>query len=435
MKRINRYFRIEERGSKIGTEVRAGVATFLTMAYILFVNPQILQEAGMPAADVTLATALAAALATLVMGLYANYPFALASGMGLNAFFAYSVVIGMGVSYQTALAAVFVEGVIFLLLTVGGIRTAIIHAIPISLKQATTSGIGLFLALIGFQQAGFITSDPATIVGLGDLRVTGTVLALVGIILIGILMVRRVLGAILIGIVVVTVLAWIAGVATPPTDIFSVPGWPEETFLAMEFELLFTGQLIAVILAFLFVDFFDTAGTLIGVGNLGGFLNEAGELENADEAFTADAVGTIVGSLLGTSTVTTYVESATGVEEGGRTGLTAIVVALLFLLALFFTPVFVAVPPIATAPALIVVGALMMQGARNLDWSKYDEAIPAFLTITTMAFTYSIANGIVAGIVSFVLIKLLSGKPRDVHWVMYILAALLMVYYGTIGGV
>ncbi len=432
---MHNYFKIHERGSTVGTEIRAGLATFLTMAYILFVNPQILGEAGMPAADVTFATAIASALATLIMGVYANYPFALAPGMGLNAYFTYSIVLGMGVSYQVALAAVLIEGIIFMLLAFGGIRTAVINAIPLTLKTATMSGIGLFLAIIGLKQAGVVVANPATLVSLGDVQSVPVLLSLAGVVLIAVLMSRRILGAILIGIIAVTSVAWVAGLAPLPAGVISMPSLPKETFLAFDFSPLLTGKLIAVVIAFLFVDFFDTAGTLIGVGRLGGFLNEKGELERADQAFTADAAGTIMGAMLGTSTVTSYIESATGIEEGGRTGLTAVVVAALFLVSPFFTPLFVAIPSMATAPALIMVGALMMQGARDVAWSKIDEAVPAFLTIAMMPFTYSIANGIVAGIVSYVAIKLLGGKAREVHVLMYILAAALTIYYGVTGGV
>ncbi len=426
-------FHLGERHTTVATEVRAGFATFLTMAYILFVNPQILSEAGMPAGDVAIATALASAVATLVMGLYANYPFALAPGMGLNAYFTYSVVQGMGVSYETALAAVFVEGIVFLLLAVGGIRSAVLNAIPMALKAAITAGIGLFLTIIGFQNAGIVVADPATLVALGDLGRSDVVLALIGLVLIGVLLARRMTGAILIGIVVVTSGAWLLGAAPGPTGLFSMPRLPAETFLAFDFDTLWSGKLVTVVLAFLFVDFLDTAGTLVGVGKAGGFLDERGDLPNADRAFTADAVGTTVGALLGTSTVTSYIESATGIEEGGRTGLTAVVVAALFFLSIFFTPLFTAVPAAATAPALIVVGALMMGAVRDVAWAEIDEALPAFLTIAAMPLTYSIANGIVFGILSFAAIKLLSGRRQDVHVILYILAAILLLYFIFIG--
>ncbi len=429
---LERFFQVRERGSSLATEIRAGVTTFLTMAYILFVNPQILSAAGMPATDVAVATALASAVATLAMALYANFPFALAPGMGLNAYFTFGVVKGMGVDWPVALAAVFIEGLLFLALAFGGIRTAIINAIPLSLKAATTTGIGLFLAIIGFQNAGIVVDHPATLVSLGNLRDPAVLLSLAGLVLIGVLLSRKVKGAVLAGIIAVTVVAWVTGLAPAPERIFGLPSFPQETLLAFDFSNILSGALLTVILAFLFVDFFDTAGTLIGVGRLAGFVNQRGELPGADRAFAADAAGTTVGAMLGTSTVTTYIESAAGVEEGGRTGLTALTVAVLFLLSLFFTPLFIAVPAIATAPALIVVGVLMMQGARDLDWSRMDEALPAFLTIVIMPFTFSIANGIAAGIVAFVALKLLSGKGREVHPIMYVLAVLLALYYGFI---
>lgn len=432
---LERFFQLQEQDTTVWTEVRAGTATFLTMAYILFVNPQILSQAGMPAADVTLATGLAAALATLVMGLYANYPFALAPGMGLNAYFTFGVVLGMGVSYPVALAAVLVEGLLFLGMAFGGVRTAVINAIPMPLKLATTSGIGLFLAIIGFSNAGLTVGSEGTLVTLGDLHSSSVLLALGGLMAMAIMMVRGITGSILMGIVAVTVVAWGTGAAPAPEGIMTVPSLPRETFLAFDFEVFASLQLVPVVLAFLFVDFFDTAGTLVGVGRLGGFLNEKGELARSSRAFTADAVGTTAGAMLGTSTVTTYIESATGIEEGGRTGLTALVVAGFFLLSLFFTPLFTAVPAAATAPALIIVGALMMQGVGQIRWRQYDQAIPAFLTITAMPFTYSIANGIALGIVSYVIIKLLSGRSGEVHLLMYILALLLALYYGATGGI
>jgi adenine/guanine/hypoxanthine permease len=434
MNALDRHFRISERGSSIGTEIRAGVATFLTMAYILFVNPQILAEAGMPVEDVTLATALAASIATMVMGLAANYPFALAPGMGLNAYFTYGVVLGMGVSYQTALAAVFVEGLLFLLLAFGGIRTAVVNAIPPNLKRAITAGIGLFLTIIGFSSAGFIQASPATLVTLGDLTSTAAVIALGGLLLMAAMLSRGWSGAILIGIIAMTAVAWTTGLSPAPKRVAMVPGLPTETFLALDFQGLLSGKLVIVILAFLFVDFFDTAGSLIGIGRIGKFLDEEGRLPRANRAFTADAAGTTVGALLGTSTVTTYIESATGIRDGGRTGLTAIVVSILFALSTVFTPVFVAVPAAATAPALIVVGALMMTSAREIDWVRTDEALPAFLTMAAMPFTYSIANGVVFGIVSYAAVKVLSGRPRDVHPIMAVLAVLMTLYYAFAGG-
>lgn len=426
---LERLFQLQAHNTTVGTELRAGIATFLTMAYILLVNPQILSQAGMPIADVTLATALAAALASLVMGLYANYPIALAPGMGLNAYFTFSVVLGMGVSYQVALTAVFVEGLLFLALSALGIRKALINAIPMSLKIAIAGGIGLFLAIIGFQNAGLVVDNPATLVALGDLHAPSVWLAVLGLVLIAVLLTRKITGALVIGITAVTLLAWLTGIAPAPSAVVAAPQLPEETFAAFDFSSLFTGKLLLVVLAFLFVDLFDTAGTLIGIGRVGGFLDDQGHLPRANRAFLADALGTTVGALLGTSTVTSYIESASGIEEGGRTGLTAVVVAGLFMLAIFFTPLFIAVPAAATAPALIIVGAMMLESVRDVPWKQPDEAIPAFLTITAMPFTYSIANGIVLGLVAYTTLKLLSGKTKDVHPLLYGLIVILFGYF------
>ncbi|RLA36954.1 MAG: NCS2 family permease [Gammaproteobacteria bacterium] len=426
---INRYFHLEERGTTVATEVRAGFTTFLTMAYILFVNPQILSLTGMPAADVAVATALAAALATLMMGLFANFPFALAPGMGLNAYFTFGVVQGMGVEWPVALTAVLIEGVLFMALAMTGVRTLLVNAIPRCIKIATITGIGLFLAIIGFENAKLTVDHPATLVTLGDLNSPAVLLALGGIILIAALMVKQIKGAVLIGILVLTLISWVTGLSPAPNELVAMPHLPRETLLAIDFSQVFTGTMLTVIIAFLFVDLFDTAGTLLGVGRLAGFLDDKGNLPGSERAFMADATGTTAGALLGTSTVTTYVESATGIEEGGRTGLTAVVVAALFLLSLFFTPLFTSVPALATAPALIVVGAMMMLGARDLDWTQMDEAVPAFLTVVAMPFTYSIAHGITLGIVSYVLIHLVTGQTNKIHPVMWVLAALLIAFH------
>ena len=431
MQMLDQIFGLRDQKTSIGVELRAGVVTFLTLSYILFVNPQILSQAGLPAEDVVFATAVASAVATLVMGLWANYPFALAPGMGLNAYFTFGVVGAMGVDWRVALAAVFVEGLLFLVLAITGIRGALLGAIPAPIKIATMSGIGLFLAMIGLQNAGVVRDDPSTLVALGDLSEPGTLFAMTGLVLISTLMARRIKGAILVGIVTVSIAAWWAGISPAPEDLVTLPALPGETFLALDFHGLLSGKMLTVILAFLFVDFFDTAGTLFGVGRLAGFVDDRGQLPRINRAFAADAVGTSVGALLGTSTVTSYVESATGVEEGGRTGLTAVTVAVLFLLALFFTPVFTAVPAIATAPALIVVGALMMRGTRDIDWHRVDEAIPAFLTLAVMPLTFSIANGITFGIISYVGIKVLSGRFREVHPLMYLLAILLVTFHAA----
>jgi AGZA family xanthine/uracil permease-like MFS transporter len=428
---LERWFQLRERGTTLATEVRAGLVTFLTMAYILFVNPQILAQAGLPKDDVAIATAVASAMATLVMGIWADYPFALAPGMGLNAYFTFGVVGNLGVDWKVALAAVFAEGLLFLALTVAGVRRAILDAIPLCLKVATMSGIGLFLAFIGFRNAGLVVAHPATLVTLGEVTAPPTLLALAGLLVTAALLVVEARGALLLGILATAGVGWLLGVAPSPHAVFSLPRLPSQTFLAMDFSGLAEAGMVTVVLAFLFVDFFDTAGTLIGVGRLAGFIDDRGELPRADRAFAADALGTVAGAALGTSTVTSYIESATGVEEGGRTGLTAVVVGLLFLLALFFVPLLAAVPPAATAPALVVVGALMMRGARDLDWRRAEESVPSFLTLAAMPFTFSIANGISLGIVSWVGIRLATGRWRDVPPLMGLLALLLVAYYGS----
>jgi AGZA family xanthine/uracil permease-like MFS transporter len=434
MEAIANYFKLEAAGSDIRTEIRAGLTTFLTMAYILFVNPQLLSQSGMPANDVAFATAMASSIACLIMGLYARFPFALAPGMGLNAYFTYGVVQGMGVEWQVALAAVLVEGLVFMALALTSVRSKMINAIPHCIKVATMTGIGLFLAIIGFQKAGLTVDHGATLVTLGDLTEPSVMLALFGIVLTGALMVREFKAAILVSILVLTGLAWLTGLSAVPEQIMAMPSLPKETFLAVasvDISQVLSAAFVTVVIAFLFVDVFDTAGTLVGTGRVAGLLNDKGELPGADRGFMADATGTAAGALLGTSTVTTYVESAAGIEAGGRTGLTAVVVGIMFLLALFFTPLFIAVPAQATAPALIVVGAMMMLSAKDLDWMKMDESVPAFLTVVAMPFTFSIANGITLGILSYVAINLLTGQWRKINVVMAILTVLLIAFHAT----
>ncbi len=426
---LERLFGLRELGVSVGTELRAGVTTFLTMAYILVVNPQVLSRAGMPAQDVAVATAIASAVATLVMGLWANYPFALAPGMGLNAYFTYGVVQGMGVPWQVALGAVFLEGLLFIALAGTGARKALMEAIPRPVNVATTIGIGLFLAMIGLQAAGVVVKQPTTLVTLGNLHSGSVMVALCGLILTAVLMTRKIRGAILLGIAGTTAAAWVSGLAEPPHTWLATPSFPEHTFLAFDLHSLLTGKILLVVLAFLFVDVFDTAGTLLGVGRAGGFLDEKGNLPRASRAFMADAVGTTFGAMVGSSTVTSYIESAAGVEEGGRTGLTAVVVALLFLLSLPLGPLLAAVPGVATAPALIIVGALMMGGVRNQDWSDPADAIPGFLTLVLMPLTYSIATGISFGLISWVVIRLLTGRWREVPALMWVLTPLLVLFF------
>ncbi|HZK18432.1 MAG TPA: NCS2 family permease, partial [Clostridia bacterium] len=425
-------FKLQENNTDVRTEVLAGITTFMTMSYIIFVNPSILSEAGMPWGAVFTATCIAAALATFIMGFFANYPFALAPGMGLNAYFTYTVVMQMGLSWQAALAAVFISGLIFIILTLTKAREAIINSIPMSLKLAVSAGIGLFIALIGFSGAGIIVSNPDTLMSLGNFREPGVIVAALGIIITGILVVRRVKGALLIGIVFTTVLGIPFGVTSLENfGIFSAPPPVTETLGAFTigFKEVLTFGLIPVIFAFTFVDLFDTIGTLIGVSSKAGMLDKNGNLPRANKALMADAVGTVAGSMMGTSTVTTYVESASGVAEGGRTGLTAVVAGVLFLVALFFSPLVGIVPGEATAPILIIVGIFMMEPVMKINFSDYLEAIPAFLAIVMMPFAYSIAEGIVFGILAYTFLHLLAGKAHKISLTMWILTLLFMIRF------
>ncbi len=428
---LERLFRLEERGSSIAIELRAGLVTFLTLSYILVVNPQILSQAGMPAADVAAATAIASAIACLVMGLYANFPFALAPGMGLNAYFTFGVVQAMGVDWRVALAAVFAAGVLFVLLAATGARQALIEAVPVPLQLAAMSGIGLFLALIGLENAGLVVAHPETLVSLGELRRPEPLLALAGLLLTGALLARRWRGAMLVGVLAVAAAAWGLGLAPLPERWLALPALPRETLMALDLRGLLDLSLAPVVFAFFFVAVFDTAGTLLGIGRLGGFVDERGRMPGARQAFLADATGSAIGALLGTSTVTAYIESATGIEEGGRTGLTAVVVGALLLLALVFAPALAAVPAVATAPALVVVGALMMRGVAAVPWDRPADAVPAFLTLAAMPLTFSIANGLALGIVSWVALRLAAGRWREVNPLLAGVAALVVAFYAV----
>ena len=424
-----KLFHLRELETNVATELRAGLVTFLTMAYILVVNAQILSDAGMPVEAVVFATAIASAVASLTMGLVANYPFALAPGMGLNAYFAYTVVGGMGFSWQQALAAVFIAGLIFVGLSFGGVRKAVLDSIPQTLKLATTGGIGLFLAFIGLQKAGLVKGHPATLVTLGNVHETMALLAIAGLLLLGVLAARRVRGGLLISILIITAVCWLTGQSPAPEQWVGMPSLPE-TMFALDFTGVPLKAMVTAVIAFLFVDLFDTAGTLMGVGRLGNFLDASGQLPRANRAFLADALGTTFGAVCGTSPVTTYIESATGIEEGGRSGLSAVTVSVLFLSSLFLTPIFIAVPAVATAPALIFVGALMMGSITDIPWKEPSEGLPAFLVLCGMPFTFSIANGIALGILSWVLIKLGTGRLREVSPVLLLLTALLALFYG-----
>ncbi|SEM48055.1 putative MFS transporter, AGZA family, xanthine/uracil permease [Candidatus Frackibacter sp. WG12] len=430
---LEKLFKLKENNTTVKTEIIAGLTTFMTMAYIIIVNPIILKDAGMPFEAVMAATVISAAFATLIMGLYANYPFALAPGMGLNAFFTYTVVLGMGLSWQAALAAVFVSGIFFILITITGIRTAIVNAIPTSLKRAVSAGIGLFIALIGLSNANIIVADKATLISLTDnLAEPNTLLALIGLVIIGVLMAKRVKGSILIGIIITTIIGIPLGVVeikegfSPFALKFNL-----ETLGAFRQgipELMNFGML-NVILAFTFVDLFDTIGTLVGTGARAGMLDEDGNLPKVGKALMADSLGTTFGSILGTSTVTTYVESTAGIVEGGRTGLTAVTVAVLFLASLVISPLVLLVPEAATAPALIIVGVLMMGAITDIDFEDFTEAFPAFMTIVMMPFAYSIAEGIAAGIIIYPVVKLVAGRSDEVHPMVYILALLFIARY------
>ncbi len=429
---LEKRFKLSQNGTNVKTEITSGFTTFMTMAYILAVNPIILSTTGMDAGAVFTATAISAAIATLIMALFANLPFALAPGMGLNAMFAFMICGAMGASWQTALTAVFIEGIIFIGLTVFNVREAIINSIPMPIKHAISVGIGLFIALIGFTNAGIVVTGKiingeanpgGLIVQLGDIYSPATAVAILGIIITSILVVRKVKGAILIGIIVTTIISIPAGVISlEGFKLFNLPPSIAPIALQFDFASVFTYKMFIILFTLLFVDMFDTIGTLIGVCGRANMLTEDGKVPNAKQALLADAVGTTVGAMLGTSTVTTYVESASGVGEGARTGLSALTVAVLFILSLFFSSIFLLVPGIATAPALIIVGMYMMAPISKIDWNNYLDAIPAFLTLAMMPFTYSIAEGITFGVLSYVIIAVLSSKTDKVKVSTYILS-------------
>lgn len=443
--RLDRFFALSASGATALGELRAASTTFLTMAYILVVNPAIVGEA-IPlgpsgAAQLLSATALAAALGTLLMGLIARYPFALAPGMGLNAYFTYTVVLGHGIPWQVALGAVFISGLVFIALSAGGVRRAIVRAVPRPLQIAIACGIGLFLAFIGLQNAGIVVASPATLVTLGDLAAPGPLLAFAGLFVMVALHARRVKGAILIGIVAVSALAIatsapvyhgapFAGFGGPPVRL---PVWPSDLFGALDIAGALELGLLGIVFTFTFVDLFDTAGTLIGLGDRAGLVDAHGDIPRGSRAFLADALATTGGAVIGSTTVTSYIESASGLEAGGRTGLTAVFVALMFLGALLFWPLLGAVPPVATAPALIMVGALMLQAVARIAWDDIRVAVPAFLAIAGMPLTFSIANGISLGIVSWVVIHAITGRAREVPWLLYLIAALLVARYAWLG--
>ena len=453
---LEKFFKLKENGTDAKTEILAGITTFMTMAYILAVNPNILEASGMDRGAVFTATALSAFIATCLMALLSNYPFVLAPGMGLNAYFAYTVVLGMGYSWQQALSAVFVEGLIFILLSLTNVREAIFNSIPMNLKHAVSVGIGLFIAFIGLQNAKIVVNNDSTLVSVFSFKSAvkdGTfnsmgitvLLALIGILVTAILLVKNIKGGILWGILItwgLGILCQFAGLYVPNPELgffsllpdfsngISVPSMAP-TFMKMDFSIVFSLDFVVIMFAFLFVDMFDTLGTLIGVASKADMLDKDGKLPKIKGALLSDAVGTSVGAVCGTSTVTTFVESASGVAEGGRPGLTAIVAAILFGLSLFLSPIFLAIPSFATAPALIVVGFLMLTSITKIDFNDYTEAIPCFIAIIAMPFMYSISEGIAMGVISYVVINLISGKAKEkkISVLMYVLTVLFILKY------
>ena len=426
---LKRLFGFDHTKTTIRREIVAGITTFLTMSYILAVNPTMFGRLdGMPSGAVFTSTTLAAIIGCLAMAFLGKLPFGLAPGMGLNAFFVYSVCLGMGYSWQFALTAVFIEGIIFILLTLGNIREAIVNAIPQSLRNAIGAGIGLFIAFIGLSSAGVVVHDDATLVALGDITSGSALLALIGLIITSLLYMRNVPGSILIGILVTMIIGMFMGV-TEFKGIVSHPESIAPIFCKFEFENIFTLDMLVVVLTFLFIDMFDTVGTLVGVCTKANMIDRDGRIYRIKQAFMADAIATTAGAVLGTSTTTTYIESAAGVAQGGRSGLTAFSVAICFAIALFFSPLFLSIPAAATAPALIIVGLLMLEPIAKIQWHDFTEAIPAFICVIMMPFTYSISNGILLGMIAYVVINVMSGRYKKISTTMYILALLFVLKY------
>ena len=424
---MEKFFKLKEHGTNVKTEVIAGFTTFMTMAYILAVNPDILSATGMDKGAVFTATVVSSIIATLIMSLLANLPFALAPGMGLNAFFAFTVVLGMGYSWQTALTAVFIEGIIFITLTLFNVREAIVNSIPVNMKRAISVGIGLFIAFIGLQNAKIIVNNDSTLLSLGNITSGSGLLAILGIIITAILLAYNVKGAILLGIFITTIIGIPMGLTKLSPHASFIPPSLEPIAFKLDFSNIFSSNMFIVMFTFLFVDMFDTVGTLVGVCTKANMLTKGGEVPRCKQALFADAVGTVVGACLGTSTVTTYVESASGVAEGGKTGLTSLVVAILFTISLFLSHIFLSIPSAATAPALIIVGLFMMTPILEINFDDYTESIPAFICIIFMPFAYSIAEGITFGVLSFTILKFVSGKTKDISLLTWILSALLLI--------
>ena len=422
---LDEKFKLTEKGTSVKTEIMAGITTFLSMAYILAVNPDILSATGMDKGAVFTTTVVISAVITMLMGIYAKLPFALAPGMGLNAFFAYSVCLIMGYSWQFALTAVFLEGLIFILLTVTNVREKIVDIIPNTLKNAISVGIGLFITFIGLKSANIVINDDATLVRLGDITSGPALLGMIGIIITSILLVKKVKGGLLYGILITTIIGIPMGI-TQLNGVISTPPSIEPIFFKFEWDKIFTTDMAIVVFTFLFVDLFNTIGTLIGVSTRAGFMKN-GKIARVKQAFLVDAIGTTTGAIMGTSTVTTFVESAAGVEEGGRSGLTAFVTGVCFLLAVFFAPFFLAVPASATAPALVPVGLMMMASVMEIDFNDFSESVPAFLCIICMPLCYSISDGIILGHLCYVILNTLCGKWKKVTVGMYIIALLFII--------
>ncbi len=426
---LNKLFGYDPAKTTIRTEVFAGITTFITMSYILAVNPDMFSQLeGMSAGAVFTATALAAIIGSLVMAIWAKMPFGLAPGMGLNAFFVFTVCMGMGYSWQFALTAVFIEGLIFIILTLTNLREAIVNAIPTSLKNAIGAGIGLFIAFIGLQNAGIIANNDATLVSLGEITKENPILSLIGLIITGVLVVKNVRGGLLIGILLTTLIGIPMGI-TNYQGIISAPHSVSDIFCKFEWEHIFTLDMLVVVFTLLFIDMFDTIGTLVGVCTKANILNPDGTIPRVKQAFMADAIATTAGACLGTSTTTTFVESASGVAQGGRTGLTAFVVACCFAISLFFSPIFLAIPSAATAPVLVIVGLFMLSPIKNIPLDDYAESIPAFITIIMMPLAYSISDGILLGMISYVALNICCGNYKKITPTMYVLAILFILKY------
>ena len=431
MEFLSNYFKFKEKETNLKSETIGGITTFLTMAYALFLIPSVLAEAGMPQGSVFVATGLAAALGTLIMGIFANFPMGLAPGVGLNAFFAYSVCLGMGIKWEVALSGVLASGIIFLIISATGLREMIIKAIPTNLKFAVSAGIGLFIAFIGLKNAGIVVANSATFVGLGDLTDPTVLLSIFGVIAISIFMVRGSKIAIFLGMTLTAIVGMITGLIDMPTSVVSMPPPMAPTFGAAIKNIgnIFNPEMILVIFTFLFMDFFDTAGTLVAVGSKVGLLKKDGSIENGSKALLADSVATCIGSIFGTTNTTSYVESLSGASVGAKTGFSSVVVGGLFLVSLFFSPLLTVITSAVTAPALIIVGSLMCSSLKEIEWERAEIAIPSFLTILLMPLTYSIGEGIACGFLTYVILMIFKGKAKKVHPVMYVLSLLFIVYF------